>query len=64
MAGLHPALQFSPFILSCPVDAKVLEIAREIFTKGAVKVEGDQVLHEVRQLLEMMKYCMRLGSYS
>ena len=26
MSSLHPALYFTPFVLSCPVDAAVLEI--------------------------------------
>merc|ERR1719312_1756597 len=55
MSGLHPALHFTPFVLSCPVDAEVLKIVGEIFTEGVVKVKDDQILHEVQQLLEMMK---------
>ena len=55
MADLHPALHFTPFVLSCPVDAEVLEIAGEIFTKGVVKVKDDQMQQEVQQLLKLME---------
>ena len=55
MSGLHPALYFTPFVLHCPVDAAVLEIAGEIFTKGVAEVKDDQIHHEVQQLLEMLQ---------
>ena len=55
MFSLHPALNFTPYVLSCPVDAAVLEIVGEIFTKGVVKVKDDLTQQEVQQLLEMMK---------
>merc|ERR1719317_414071 len=55
MSGLHPALYTTPFVLSCPVDAEVLDIAGEIFTEGTVNVEDDQILYEVQQLFERMK---------
>ena len=55
MADLHPALNFTPFVLICPVDVEVLKIAGEVFNKGVVKVKDEQVHHEVQQLLELME---------
>ena len=55
MSGLHPALNFTPFVLICPVDGEVLKIAGEIFNKGVVKVKDEQIQQEVQQLFELMK---------
>ena len=55
MSSLHPALHFAPFVVSCPVDAEVLKIAAEIFTKGVAKVKDEQIQNEVQQLLEMLQ---------
>ena len=59
MSGLHPCC--APFVLSCPVDAEVLDLVGDIFTKGEVKVKDDQILHEVHQLLKRMKVSTNLS---
>ena len=63
MSGLHPALNCTPFVLSCPVDTEVLKIVGAIFTGRVVKVKDDQILHEVYQLLEMMKVPANLSCF-